>query len=67
MTTVVYLDDRRPLRAPARPVPVTTYLRDLSDKTRELSDDWLFQTVGEEGKRRLLAERGLLVTEPALA
>jgi hypothetical protein len=65
-TTVVYLDDRRP-RAPAKPVPVASFLGDLSEKTRELAEDWLFQSVGPDAKRRMLAERGIEVAEAAMA
>lgn len=61
MTTLVLLDERD--RSPAKPEPVANYLRDLSDKTRELSDDWLFQSVSADAKRRMLAERGLAVAE----
>lgn len=64
MTTVVILDDK-PAR-PAKPMPVASYLRDLSDVTRELSDDWLFHSVSPETKRRMLAERGLALAEAAL-
>lgn len=59
MTTVVFLDQHRPKAADAKPVPVTEFLGDLSAKTKELSEDWLFKAVGEQTKRRMLAERGI--------
>lgn len=63
MTTVVYLEDRRPARAPAKPVPVAEFLKDHARAAGELADDWLFQSVSPEAKRRMLAERGLMVRE----
>lgn len=67
MTTLVYLDDRRKQRAPARPVPVAAFLKDHAEKAGELANDWLFQSVSPEAKRRMLAERGLAVAEAELA
>lgn len=61
MTTVVYLDDRRPTASPAKPVPVAEFLKEHAAKTGELANDWLFQSVSEEAKRRMLAERGIEV------
>ena len=66
MTTVVYLDDRRPKADDMRGrLPVTRFLNDLARDASELSNDWLFQMVDEPTKRRMLAERGLLVAEAA--
>lgn len=64
MTTVVYLEDRRP-QAPANPVPVADFLKEHARKTGELADDWLFQMASPEAKRRLLRERGIEVAEAA--
>lgn len=62
MTTVVYLDDHRPKAEDERGrLPVTQFLNDLSRETGELANDWLFQSVSEEAKRRMLAERGIAV------
>lgn len=68
MTTVVYLDDRRPAAGDDRGrLPVTKFLNDLSRETGELANDWLFQSVSPDAKRRMLRERGLEVAEKAQA
>lgn len=62
MTTVVYLNRPAPQE---RPVPVAAFLSELSQKTRELSEDWLFQAVGPQAKRWMLKDRGIEVAEAA--
>ena len=65
MTTVVYLEDHR--TAQRKPVTVQNFLQDLSAKTGELAEDWLFQSVSAPTKRQMLADRGLLVRDPAVS
>lgn len=68
MTTVVFLEDRRPsARAEDTRgrLPLTRFLNDLAREADDLSGDWLFQMASPEAKRRMLAERGFQVRETA--
>ena len=59
--TVVYLDEHRLSQEDDQRgrLPVTRMLNDLSRETGDLANDWLFQMVSPEMKRRMLAERGI--------
>lgn len=67
MATVMYLDARRdrPVEDNRGRLPVTRMLNDLSRESGELANDWLFQMVSPEAKRRMLAERGIAVADAA--
>lgn len=62
MAEIIRTDERE---ARQEGKPVAQYLRELSEVTRELSADWLFQMASPEVKRQMLAERGLRIAEAA--